>query len=78
MRLPDGWRNKIDELAKADHASMNATILRFIEPHVTGKAEVQDMVRTSGVILSKLLANWVGLSPLSDKRISTVRKYRRR
>ena len=43
VRLPDGWRNKITELAKGDHASMNATILRLIEPHITGKTKVQKL-----------------------------------
>lgn len=31
LRLPDGWREKIKEIARAEHRSMNAEIVAAIQ-----------------------------------------------
>ena len=76
VRLPDGWRNKITELAKGDHASMNATILRFIEPHMTGKAFVPQLYLNKPYQISN--ATYINLMGMGEEAPTTycVRTYK--
>lgn len=38
VRLPDGMRKAIEELAADNHSSMNTEIIRAIESHLEGQA----------------------------------------
>ena len=38
VRLPDGMRKNVEELAATNHSSMNTEIIRAIEAHLEGQA----------------------------------------
>jgi predicted DNA-binding protein len=38
VRMPDGMRSRVEQLAASQHTSMNTEIIRAIEAHLNGQA----------------------------------------
>ncbi len=62
VRLPDGLRNKIAEIAKKNHRSMNSEIVRCLDLQLLGAEETDNQLADS-------------LSRLNDQQLQSLKAF---